>query len=352
MTPFASFASDNNSGAHPRIVDAVARANAGRTPAYGEDPLTEEAHAELKRHFGANARPWLVFLGTAANVLGLKSVIAPHHGILCADTAHLNTDECGAPEALVGAKLLTVPGRNGKLRPEDCLPLLADRGDVHRNDPKILSVTQSTERGTVYTVDELRAVSAFCRERGLYLHMDGARLANAAAALDLPLAALTTEAGVDLLSFGGTKNGLLFGEAVVFLNDDLGDAFGFIRKQNLQLMSKMRFMAAQFIEYLKDGLWLENARRANSMAALLGASLARMEHVRIVHPVEVNAVFARMPKNVIAKLRERFYFYILDTSDAEDCPEGWHLVRLMTAFDTKEDEVAEFAAAIASCKGL
>lgn len=213
-------------------------------------------------------------------------------------------------------------------------------------------MTQSTERGTVYTPEELRAVSAFCREHGLYLHMDGARLANAAAALDLPLAALTTEVGVDLLSFGGTKNGLLFGEAIVFFNDDLGDCFGFIRKQNLQLMSKMRFMAAQFIEYLKDGLWLENARRANAMATLLGASLARMEHVRIVHPVVVNAVFARMHKNVIAKLHERFYFYTLDVSDAKDCPKDWHLVRLMTAFDTREDEVAEFVAAVAACKDL
>ena len=352
MTALRYFASDNYSGAHPRIMEAVARANAGQAPAYGADALTGEAHAALKRHFGEQASPWLVLLGTAANVLGLKSLVAPHHGIICTDAAHLNTDECGAPEALIGAKLLTVPARHGKLRPEDCLPFFADKGDVHRNDPKVLSVTQSTEHGTVYTPDELRALSAFCRERGLYLHMDGARLANAAAALGLPLAALTAEVGVDALSFGGTKNGLLFGEAVIFFNEELGRAFGYIRKQNLQLTSKMRFLAAQFVEYLKDDLWLENARNANAMAALLGKSLAGMDHVRIVHPVTVNAVFARMHKNVIAKLHERFYFYVLDTCDAADCPKDWHLVRLMTSFDTTENDVAGFADAVAACKGL
>lgn len=352
MTVFRSFASDNNSGAHPRVMEALLKANAGQTPAYGADSYTEEAQAALRRHFGAAARPWLVFLGTAANVLGLKSVIAPHHGVICTDAAHLNTDECGAPEALTGAKLLTVSARGGKLRPEDCLPLLADRGDVHRNDPKVLSVTQSTEHGTVYSVKELRAVSAFCREHGLYLHMDGARLANAAAALNLPLAALTAEAGVDLLSFGGTKNGLLFGEAVVFLNDDLGHSFSFIRKQNLQLMSKMRFMAAQFIEYLRDDLWLENARKANAMAAVLGGELAAMDHVGIEHPVEVNAVFARMHKNVIAKLHERFYFYVLNTFDAEGRPTDRHLVRLMTSFNTTEDDVAAFVDAVKACKNV
>ena len=352
MTVFRSFASDNNSGAHPRVMEALVRANAGQTPAYGADPFTDEAQAALQRHFGGKARAWFVFLGTAANVLGLKSVIAPHHGVICTDCAHLHTDECGAPEALIGAKLLTVPARGGKLRPEDCLPLLADRGDVHRNDPKVLSITQSTERGTVYTVEELREISAFCREHGLYLHMDGARLANAAAALDRPLAALTVEAGVDLLSFGGTKNGLLFGEAVVFLNDELGHSFGFTRKQNLQLMSKMRFLAAQFTEYLRDDLWLENARRANAMAASLGRALAAVEHVDIEHPVEVNAVFARMHKNVIAKLHERFYFYVLNTFDAEGRPTDRHLVRLMTSFNTTEDEVAEFVDAVRACKGI
>lgn len=352
MTALKSFASDNNSGAHPRIMEAVARANRGWTPAYGEDACTEEAHAALKRHFGDESRPWLVFLGTAANVLGLKSVVAPHHGVICADSSHLNTDECGASEALIGAKLLPVPARNGKLRPEDCLPLLADRGDVHRNDPKILSITQTTERGTVYTLEELRALAAFCREQGLYLHMDGARLANAAAALGCSLAALTGEAGVDLLSFGGTKNGLLFGEAVIFFHDGLGRSFGFTRKQNMQLMSKMRFLAVQFTEYLKDDLWLENARKANAMAALLGESLADMDHVRLAYPVEANAVFARMHKNVIAKLQERFYFYVIDTSDAEGCPKDWHLVRLMASFDTTREDVAEFLEAAAACKGM
>lgn len=352
MQIMKSFASDNTSGAHPRVLEALSRVNTGPAAPYGADPVTEEAIAALRGVFGARARPWFVFLGTAANVLGLKSIVRSHNAILCAETAHLHVDECGAPEALIGAKLLPVPSRQGKIMPHDCLARLAGRGDVHHNEPSVLSITQSTECGTVYTLEELRAISAFCREQNLYLHMDGARLCNAAAALGCSLGAITAEAGVDVLSFGGTKNGLLFGEAVIFLNEELGHGFGYVRKQNLQLMSKMRFLAAQFLAYLENDLWLENARNANRMADLLAHELKAMEHVQIAYPVEANAVFARLHKNAIAKLHERFYFYVLESADAGGVPTDWPLVRLMTSFNTTEDEVAEFAGAIRTCRDI
>lgn len=352
MENLLSFASDNNSGAHPRVLEALARVNAGSAPAYGEDPCTAEAVEALKHAFGPSARPWFVFLGTAANVLGLKTMLRSHHALLCSRDAHINCDECGAPEALIGSKLLPLPARHGKVRPEDCLSALRMREAVHHNYPRVLSITQSTECGTVYTFDELKAIREFCSENGLYLHMDGARLSNAAAALGVSLKAVSTDIGVDVLSFGGTKNGLMFGEAVIFLNDELGHAFGHVRKQHMQLLSKMRFMAAQFLEYLKDDLWLENARAANGMTALLAKELAAMEHVRILHPVEVNAIFAGMHKNAIAKLRKRFYFYVHDEFDADGTPRDWPTARLMTSFNTTEADVRAFADAIRECRDI
>ena len=349
MDSLKFFASDNNSGVHLRILAALAGVNAGGAAAYGDDGHTGRAVEALKGVFGPKAHPWFVFLGTAGNVLGLKSMVRPHHGILCAESAHIQCDECGAPEAITGAKLLPLPSCGGKIRLEDCLGKLKLREAVHHNHPLVLSVTQSTEYGTVYTLDELRVVREFCDEHGLYLHMDGARLSNAAASLDLSLRAISADAGVDVLTFGGTKNGLMFGEVVVFFNDALGHDFDYIRKQYMQLGSKMRYMAAQFQEYLRDDLWLENARAANRMAALLAEEIRPLESVRIVHPVEVNAIFARMHKKMIAKLNERFYFYTQDTSGAPGFPPDWHLVRLMTSFDTTEEQVREFAAAIREC---
>ena len=343
------FASDNNSGAHSRILDALARVNAGSAAAYGSDRHTDQAVEAVRGIFGPKARPWFVMLGTAANVLGLKSLARSHHGILCAESAHIHCDECGAPEAVTGAKLFPLPHYGGKIRLEDCQAKLDLRADVHHNYPAILSITQSTEYGLVYSVDELLAIRDFCREHKLLLHMDGARLSNAAAGLGLSLRQISADVGVDVLSFGGTKNGLMFGEAVVFFNDVFGHDFGHIRKQHMQLISKMRFVAAQFQEYLKDGLWLENARAANRMAALLADEIRDMEHLSIVYPVEVNALFVRMHKKIVAKLNERFYFYTLDVADAPDFPKDWHLVRLMTSFDTTEAQVREFAAAIKDC---
>lgn len=352
MSLIKSFASDNTSGAHPRILDAMARANRGAAPSYGEDAYTQDAVACLRDAFGPSARPWFVFLGTAANVLGLKSVLRPQDCVLCADTAHINTDECGAPEAVAGCKLLLMPSRQGKIRAEDCLPHLSLRESVHNAYPRVLSLTQATECGTLYSVDELRAVGDFCRKHALIFHMDGARLCNAAAALGTSLKELSADVGVDVLSFGGAKNGLMFGEAVIFLNDALGHGFAYIRKQHMQLMAKMRFLAVQFLEYLQDGLWLENARAANGMAALLAAEISGMDHLRVVYPVEANAVFVRLHKKAIARLQERFYFYTFDAKDAEGFPKDWHMARLMTSYDTTEEEVRAFARAIGECHSL
>ncbi|MDL2207877.1 low specificity L-threonine aldolase [Desulfovibrio sp. OttesenSCG-928-M16] len=340
------FASDNNSGVHPLIIDALEAANVGNASSYGDDEYTQAADAAIKRAFGPSARPWFVFLGTAANVLGLKSMVRSHQAVICSDAAHIHTDECGAPEAMVGCKLITIASEHGKIRPLNCLEALKLREAVHHNYPKVLSVTQATECGTLYSLDELKAISRFCQEHDLYFHMDGARLCNAAAAMGLSLRDLSTDVGVDVLSFGGTKNGLMFGELVVFLNDSLGEEFAYLRKQNMQLISKMRFMAAQFLAYLRNDLWRENANQANTMAALLASELENMDHVRIVHPVQVNAVFARLPEKAIAKLNEAFYFYTLDRSDVPGFPKGWHLVRLMTSFNTTPDQVLEFVEAV------
>ncbi len=346
MNPLKSFASDNNSGAHPRIFQALERANRGSAPAYGADPWTDEAAEAVEQAFGGRARAWFVFTGTAANVLGLQCMLRPHQGLFCTDTAHVHCDECGAPEAVTGSKLILLPSHDGKVRTADMERPLTMRESVHSSYPRVLSIAQATECGTVYTLDELREISAYCRKNGLYLHMDGARLSNAAARLGVSLKQITADAGVDALSFGGTKNGLLAGEAVVFLNPDLGGEFEYARKQHMQLGSKMRFVAAQFTEYLRDELWRENALAANSMAALLAGEVRGMDHVRIAHPVEVNAIFARLHKDAIAELRKEFYFYTLEQFDAPGYPKDWRMVRWMTSFNTTEEQVREFAAAI------
>ena len=333
------FASDNNSGAHPRIIDALHRVNNGRVSSYGADHWTEEAVEMLRAQFGPSARPWFVFLGTAANVLGLKSMIRSHHAVICPESAHINTDECGAPETIIGGKLVVVPSHAGKVDLEECAQKLILREAVHHPYPKVLSITQSTEYGTLYSLDELKTISAFCRANGLWLHMDGARLCNAAAALGVGLKEMTADAGVDVLSFGGTKNGLISGEAVIFFNPELGHEFKYVRKQYMQLGSKMRFMAAQFTEYLKDGLWLENAQKANRAAKRLADGLAGLEHVNLVYPVEVNALFVRMPQKALDALSKNFYFYVFDPYDQEGFPKGRPMIRLMTSFDTTDDEV-------------
>lgn len=333
-----SFASDNASGVHPRILAAMERANAGYARPYGQDPYTGQAKEVFARHFGPDIDMYFVFLGTAANVLGLRAVTRPWHSVVCADVAHINVDECGAPESVTGSKLQAVPSYDGRIRSTDIEPLLHMIGDFHHSQPRVVSITQSTELGTVYSPAQVRALADFAHANGMLLHMDGARLANAAAALDVSLAELTRDAGVDVLSFGGTKNGMMFGEAVIFFNPELSREFNFIRKQGMQLISKMRFIAAQFIEMLHDGLWLENARNANAMARLLADSLRGLPHVEITRPVEANAVFARLSPEHIARLQQDFYFYEWDPV--------LHEVRWMTSFDTTEADVREFIDAV------
>lgn len=332
-----SFASDNNSGVHPKIMEALAAANSGHCVGYGDDDTTRAAVAALQKTFG-DCDPYFVFLGTAANVLGIKAVARSHHSVLCADSAHINKDECGAPEAIAGAKLLSVPAENGKISPQSLEPFLSDFGFEHHNQPRVVSITQCTEYGTVYSPDEVRALADFAHANGMILHMDGARLANAAVALGLSLKQATADLGVDVLSFGGTKNGLMFGEAVIFFEKELAKDFKYIRKQGMQLSSKMRFISAQFLALLEDELWKKNAEAANAAAALLRERIAGIEGVELTKPVETNHVFARLDAKAIGRLRKDYFFYVWNPQHNE--------VRWVTSFDHTPDDIEQFVAAL------
>jgi threonine aldolase len=338
-----SFASDNTAGVHPEIMAALEGVNQGHCSAYGDDPHTRSAVDLFKRHFGDESEVFFVFLGTGANVLGLRALARPHEAVICAESAHINVDECGAPEAFNGSKLLPVAATDGKLTVDSVTPSLHGFGVEHHAQPKVISITQCTELGTVYTPTEIRDLADLAHSQGLYLHMDGARLANAAARLGAGLGDLTRESGVDVLSFGGTKNGLMFGEAVVFLRPELAAGFKYLRKQGMQLASKMRFIAAQFETLLKGDLWLRNATHANKMAALLAKKLYGLDAVKITQAVETNVVFAELPHRHIKPLQERHYFYLWDEARCE--------VRWMTAWDTTEAQVNDFAERIRAVTG-
>ncbi len=333
-----SFASDNNAGVHPQVMEALQQANKGHAVGYGADAHTERAVEVLKEHFGPDSEAHFVFLGTAANVLGLAALVRPYQSVICAETAHINNDECGAPERFLGSKLVGVPHTDGKITPEAIAPLLKSRGFEHHSQPAAVSVTQPTELGALYSLDELAAIGAFCRKENLRLHMDGARIANAAAALDVSLADMTREVGVDVLSLGGGKNGLMYGEAVVFMGPGLDTDFKFVRKQAMQLVSKMRFLSVQFEVMFGTDLWIENGRHANAMARLLAEKAGAVDGVEITRPVETNAVFATMPTQAIEKLKEEFFFYVWEPTRPE--------VRWMTSFDTTREDVDHFVAAL------
>jgi threonine aldolase len=338
VTAARGFASDNNATIHPEVLSAIERANLGHVLGYGHDALSEAVEARFREHFGEDARAFLVFNGTAANVLSVRAACRPWHAVICAEQAHLNVDECGAPEAIAGVKLLSAATEHGKLDPVTLRRLIARVGDEHAVQPRMVSVSQCTELGTLYTVDELRALSEVARAHDLLLHMDGSRLSNAAAALGVSLRALSTDAGVDILSFGGTKNGLLGGEAVVILSPALAPGFEYLRKQSLQLASKMRFLAAQFDALLGDELWRRCATRANAMATRLAAAVRDVPGVTVTRPVQTNVVFATLPSAAIGPLQDRFAFYVWDERISE--------VRWMCSWDTTEDDVDTFAAAI------
>jgi threonine aldolase len=333
MTQRKSFGSDNHAGAHPAVLRAIAEANAGDAVAYGADDWTARVTAGLRETFRAEGGAFLVLTGGGANILGLSLLLRRHEAVICADSAHINTDESGSAERLVGTKLLTVPAADGKLTPELIEGQLSGRGDEHRSQPGIVAITQATELGTCYSLAEIRKIADFCHANALRLYLDGARLANAAAFLGCSLAELAE--GVDVLSFGATKNGAIGAEAVIVMRGGLEADAPYLRKQETQLTSKMRFVAAQFGALLQGDLWHANAAHANAMARRLAHGAAAVPGVEIVHPVQANAVFARLPAEA---LRRDWMSYLWDERES--------VVRWMTAFDTTESDVDTFLADI------
>jgi threonine aldolase len=339
--PRKSFGSDNHAGTHPAVMRAIVEANTGDAIPYGADPWTEKAVGEIRRQAGAKGEVYLVLNGSGANVLGLALLLGRHEAVICAESAHINTDECGAAERILGAKLLTVPAPDGKITPDLIATRLTGRGDEHFAQPGVVAVTQSTELGTCYSLDELRAIKEFCTANGLRVFLDGARLANAAAYLGCTLADLASNA--DVLSFGGTKNGAMGAEAVIVMQTADATSARYLRKQQGQLSSKMRFLGAQFSALLADDLWLANAAHANAMAARLAAGLADIPGVDIAYPVQSDVVFARLNPGYIAELQRDWTFHVWDESTS--------MVRWMTAFDTKESDVDAFLSDIAAAVG-
>ncbi len=334
MKVFKGFASDNNAAVHPAILEAMRTVNMGHAIAYGDDPYTEEAVATLKSHFGDNIEAYFVFTGTGANVLALNAATETFHSVISAETAHIQVDECGAPEKFIGCKLLSVPSQDGKIQVRDIKKHLHGFGFEHHSQPKVISISQTTELGTLYTPDEIKEIADLAHSYNMYLHVDGARIANAATALGLEMKDFTSEVGVDILSLGGTKNGMMYGEAVIFFEPELAANFKYYRKQSMQLASKMRYIAAQFSALYGTDLWKENAQHANKMALLMEKKLQTVQGVRITQKVEANGVFAIVPEHVIEKLQKDFFFYTWDESTNE--------VRWMTSWDTTEEEVLGF----------
>ncbi|MEO7368655.1 MAG: low specificity L-threonine aldolase [Gemmatimonadaceae bacterium] len=328
------FSSDNWSGVHPEVIAAMAAVNAGHVPSYGHDTYTAATIARLRELFGERAEIFLVFSGTGANVLGLQTIALPFNTVICAETAHIYTSECGAAEKHVGCKLSPVSTRDGKIDPDGIAKHFHDFGNDHHVQPSAVSISQATEYGTVYSANEIRVISGFVHEQGLKLHMDGARLANAAAHLGVSLREISGDAGVDVLSFGGTKNGMIAGEAVVFFDPELARNFAYRRMQGMQLSSKMRFIAAQFDALLDNDLWLRSATHANRMASLLAKGLASIDGVRLTQEVQANEVFASIPREHIAGLHEIAAFQVWN--------EGISEARFVASFDTTEEDVSIF----------
>jgi threonine aldolase len=335
MKPARSFASDNNAGIHPEVLKAVARVNTGHAVGYGDDPYTQAAVSKFKQHFGADVEVFIVFNGTAANCLSLKALTESYHAVICTDVAHVHTDECGAPEKFTGCKLVLINAPDGKLTVESVSHAYHGIGDQHHVQPRVISITQATEMGTVYQPREIRDLARFAHQHQMFLHMDGARIANAAVSLGITLREATRDLGVDVLSFGGTKNGAMGAEAVIFFDKKLAQDFLYLRKQGMQLASKMRFISAQFEALLSNHLWRKNAEHANRMAALLKKEVGKIPQVKIVYPVEANGVFVQVPRLAIARLQKRYFFYVWNEEES--------VVRWMCSFDTTEEDIRQFA---------
>jgi threonine aldolase len=328
------FASDNNAGASPEVIRKIEEVNKGHVIGYGDDPYTAEAITHFKTHFGQNAIPYFVFTGTAANVLSITSGGSPFKSVFCAETAHIQVDECGAPERFAGCKLIPIPTENGKISPAMLEKHMTGFGFEHHSQPGIISISQTTEMGTLYQVEEMMEMAEFAHTYGLILHVDGARLSNAAVSLGKSFKEITADAGVDILSFGGTKNGLIAAESVVFFRKELMEHFKYIRKQGMQLASKMRFIAAQFIALFENDLWQRNAEHANRMAQKLYDAIKDIPEVKITQKVEANGIFAIIPKSIIPELQKEFFFYVWNKDRGE--------VRWMTSFDTTEADIENF----------
>ncbi|MCK9502255.1 MAG: low specificity L-threonine aldolase [Lascolabacillus sp.] len=330
-----SFGSDNNSGVDHRIMEALSKANVDHTIAYGDDKWTQEASEVISKLLGnKDVNSYFVFNGTGANVVALQACTLPFHSIICASTAHIAVDECGAPVKLTGASLKEVPTPDGKLTPELVKPYLHGFGFEHHSQPKVIAISQTTELGTAYTIDEIKSLAELAHENDMYLFVDGTRIANASAFINTGLKEMTVDCGVDIFTIGGTKNGLMFGEALVSLRKELSENIKYYRKQTTQLYSKMRYISAQFIPYLKENIWLENARKSNSAAQILSSEMAKIKGVEITQPVESNAIFFILPKEITDKLRERYFFYDWDESRNE--------MRLVCSWDTTNDDIYDF----------
>ncbi|MBP9743557.1 MAG: aminotransferase class I/II-fold pyridoxal phosphate-dependent enzyme [Burkholderiales bacterium] len=331
-----SFASDNYSGIAPEIMQAIVDANHEHQPSYGNDIYTKHAQELLQQTFGSDIISYFAYNGTGANSVALKAILRSHHLLICSDISHIATQEVGAASNLTGCSTLLTPHKNGKIIAEDIRQIYtrSSQWGHHGNLPKVVSIAQSTELGTVYTIEELRHIAAVCKEHNLIFHMDGCRLSNAAAFLGCSLAAITRDVGIDVLSFGGTKNGLMFGEVVIFFRPELAEEFSYIHKQSLQLNSKMRFMSAQFIPYLKDKLWFKYANQANQMCQKLAKAISKLDEIKIAYPVETNQLFVHLPQKIIEATQPIYPYYIWEPST--------NMARLVTSFDTTDDDINGF----------
>lgn len=330
-----SFASDNNSGVHPLIMDALLKANDNHAVGYGDDPWTAAATAKLKEVFGELASPFFVFNGTGANSVALQAVTRSFNSILCAETAHINVDECGAPARMTGCTMVTIPTPDGKLTPELIKPHLHNFGVCHHSQPKAVYISQVSELGTVYSIEEVKAIADLLHAHAMYLHMDGARLANACAYLKCSMKEVTVDAGVDILSFGGTKNGMMMGEAVISFRPEITENLQYIRKQSAQLASKLRYLSCQFIPYLENNIWLDNATKANNGALRLAGILKQYQQIRFTQKIESNQLFFTIPAEAVKKLQERYYFYMWNEEAGE--------ARLVTSWDTTDQDIEQIA---------
>lgn len=329
-----SFASDNNSGVHPQVMQALSEANKDHALGYGDDSWTEEATRKIRQAFTPDCEPLFVFNGTGSNVVALQLMTRPYNSIVCAETAHIYVDECGSPVKMTGCQIRPIATLDGKLTPELITPYLHGFGDQHHSQPAAIYLSQCTELGTIYTPEELKAITTLAHQHGMRVHMDGARIASACAALNLSLKAMTVDCGIDVLSFGGTKNGLMMGECVVVFDESLKAEARFVRKQSAQLASKMRYLSCQFTAYLTGDLWLKNATHANAMAHRLYEALNGYPGVRFIQKAESNQLFLTMPRPVIDRMLQSYFFYFWNEAADE--------IRLVTSFDTTEQDIDDF----------